>query len=398
MPRTKTLVVVLAGGAGGRLRGLTAGRAKSAVPFGGTHRLVDFPLSNAHNWGMSDVWVVQQYNPMSLSDHLANGRPWDLDRTQGGLMLLHPRLGEGGGWHTGTADSLWRNAGLIREFGPDHLVVLSADAVYLMDYAAIVDEHRDTDADITMVTTEVGRDDAGRYGVVRADDDGRITDYAHKPDKPAGNVVATEAFVMNAAPILDLLGELGSGADEEEGSAIWETTCCPASPTREEHAPADSNGTGVMWGTVGAYWEAHMDLLETPPPIDLDDPSWPLLTRGGRRPAARLLRGADVRDAMVAAAATVSGTVEHSVLGTGVVVGEGAVVRDAVLLDGVQVRRGATVQRAVIDEQVEVGADAVIGEADGDPDDVTLVGRGRRVSPGERLHGDEAEQPAERDD
>ncbi len=273
MPRTKTLVVVLAGGAGGRLRGLTAGRAKPAVPFGGTHRLVDFPLSNAHNWGMSDVWVVQQYNPMSLSDHLANGRPWDLDRTQGGLMLLHPRLGEGGGWHTGTADSLWRNAGLIREFGPDHLVVLSADAVYLMDYAAIVDEHRDTDADITMVTTEVGRDDAGRYGVVRADDDGRITDYAHKPDKPAGNVVATEAFVMNAAPILDLLGELGSGADEEEGSAIWETTCCPASPTREEHAPADSNGTGVMWEPwaptgrrTWTSWRRHPRSTSTTPP------------------------------------------------------------------------------------------------------------------------------------
>lgn len=398
MPRTKTLVIVLAGGAGGRLRGLTEGRAKPAVPFGGTHRLIDFPLSNAHNSGLTDVWVVQQYNPMSLSDHLANGRPWDLDRTQGGLMLLHPRLGEGGGWHTGTADSLWRNAGLIREFAPDHLVVLSADAVYLMDYAAVLDEHRDADADITMVTTEVDLDDAGRYGVVQADDDGRITDYAYKPDEPVGNVVATEVFVMNSAPILDLLEELGRDADEEEGLGDLGDDLLPrlADEGRARASRFDRYWRDV--GTVGAYWEAHMDLLKNPPPIDLDDAAWPLFTRGGRRPAARLLRGADVRDAMVAAAATVGGTVEHAVLGTGVVVEEGAVVRDAVLLDGVQVRRGATVQRAVVDEQVEVGADAVIGKPDGDPDDVTLVGRGRRVPPGERLWGDEAEQPAERDD
>src|SRR3954447_14651894 len=169
MPRVRTLVVVLAGGAGGRLELLTRQRAKPAVPFAGKHRLIDFPLSNCHNAGLQDVWVAQQFNPISLFDHLANGRPWDLDRTDGGLLILQPRLGqdEREGFQQGTADSLWRNAPLIREFAPRALVVVSADAVYALDYAALVDEHAESGAAVTMVTTEVEPEDADRYGVVQ---------------------------------------------------------------------------------------------------------------------------------------------------------------------------------------------------------------------------------------
>src|SRR5687767_9812775 len=154
MKRVRTLVVILAGGAGGRLELLTHSRAKPAVPFAGTHRLIDFPLSNCLNAGIRDVWVSQQFNPVSLSDHLANGRPWDLDRTTGGLLLLHPREGhdERTGFQQGTADALWRNAPLIRDFGPDVLVVVSADAVYKLDYDGLVEEHAEAAAGVTVVT------------------------------------------------------------------------------------------------------------------------------------------------------------------------------------------------------------------------------------------------------
>src|SRR5918997_1519355 len=167
----RTLVIVLAGGAGGRLELLTRERAQPAVPFAGPHRLIDFPLSNCHNAGLSDVWIAQQFNAISLSDHVSNGRPWDLDRTVGGLLTLQPRLGHGdrGGFQRGTADPLWRNGPLIREFGPEALVVLSADAVYAQDYGALVEEHMDSRAAVTMVTTEVEPEDAGRYGVVQVD-------------------------------------------------------------------------------------------------------------------------------------------------------------------------------------------------------------------------------------
>src|SRR4051794_13335689 len=216
MPRVRSLVVILAGGAGGRLELLTQQRAKPAVPFAGTHRLIDFPLSNAHNAGLTDVWVAQQFNPISLSDHLANGRPWDLDRTDGGLLVLQPRLGhdERAGFQQGTADSLWRNAPLVRDFAPETLVVVSADGVYALDYAAVADEHRESGADVTMVTTRVEPDDADRYGVVQARG-GKITGYEYKPDEPEGDLVATEVFAFSPGPLLDTLEELAGDAGDE---------------------------------------------------------------------------------------------------------------------------------------------------------------------------------------
>jgi glucose-1-phosphate adenylyltransferase len=167
MALPRILVLVLAGGAGGRLELLTEQRAKPAVPFGGVYRLIDFPLSNCQHSQLADVWVSVQFHPTSLSDHLANGRPWDLDRTTGGLMMLPPFQGtDRGGWVTGTADSLWRQADLIREFAADALVVVSSDAVYKLDYRDVVETHLGSGAEVTMVTTEVAEDDAARYGIV----------------------------------------------------------------------------------------------------------------------------------------------------------------------------------------------------------------------------------------
>src|SRR5215218_4924046 len=215
--RVRTLVVVLAGGAGGRLELLTHERAKPAVSFAGTHRLIDFPLSNCLNAGLPDVWVVQQFNPISLSDHLANGRPWDLDRTAGGLLILQPRMGNDGrdGFPEGTADALWRNAPMIREFEPEALVVVSADAVYALDYGAVVDEHAESGAAVTMVTTQVEPEDAGRYGVVQLDGE-KVTDYVYKPDDPATNVISNEVFVFSADEVLDRLDEIAEHSEELE--------------------------------------------------------------------------------------------------------------------------------------------------------------------------------------
>src|SRR5919205_1569277 len=185
MALPKVLVLVLAGGQGSRLELLTDSRAKPAMPFGGVYRLIDFPLSNCEHSQIADVWVSLQYQPASLSLHLANGRPWDLDRTTGGLMTLPPFQGsERGGFTEGTADGLWRQAELIRQFAPDALVVASADAVYKLDYRDVVDDHLASGAEVTMVTTEVAPDDAARYGIVQVDGE-RVRDYAYKPDEPA---------------------------------------------------------------------------------------------------------------------------------------------------------------------------------------------------------------------
>jgi glucose-1-phosphate adenylyltransferase len=391
--RIRTLVIVLAGGAGGRLELLTSERAKPAVPFAGTHRLIDFPLSNCHNAALSEVWVVQQFNPISLSDHLSNGRPWDLDRTSGGLLLLQPRLGadERSGFQQGTADALWRNAPLIREFGPEALVVLSADAVYVQDYGALVEEHMATDAAVTMVTTEVDPDDAGRYGVV-AVKDGAVRDYAYKPDEPNGNLVANEVFVFRPEPLLEALEELAAVHGEEELEDLGHEVLprlVAAGAARE----ARFDGYWRDVGTVDAYWECHQELLDEPPPIDLDDPAWPVLTRApARHASARVLPGAAVTSSLLAPGTTVGGTVQRSIISRGAVVERDAVVRDSVVLPGAVVRSGAQVVRAVLDDDVEIGSGAAVGAADGA---IALVGLRARVS-GDAVIGAGARFPDER--
>jgi glucose-1-phosphate adenylyltransferase len=381
MALPKVLVLVLAGGKGSRLELLTETRAKPAVPFAGVYRLIDFPLSNCQHSGIADVWVSVQYQPQSVNEHLANGRPWDLDRTTGGLMMLPPFQGsERGGWTEGTADGLWRQSELIRQFAPDALVVVSADAVYKLDYREVVDAHLDSGAEVTMVTTEVEADDAARYGIVQLGDDGKVVDYAYKPDRPATTTATNEVFVFSPTQTLDRLEALNDQVGED-GLEDLGSHLLPAQ-TKDGLARAyPLNGYWRDVGTVPAYWQAHRDFLAAEPPIDLDELSWPIHTRGGRHSAGRVLAGATVDGSLLSGGTRVAGQVSGSVLSPGVVVEEGATVVDSVLLPGVVVRAGATVTRAVLDDNVEVGQRATVG-GDGD---ITLVGREARVADGAEL-------------
>ena len=389
MPRPRVLVIVLAGGAGNRLELLTRNRAKPAVPFGGTHRLIDVVLSNCLHSGISDVWVIEQYNPVSVADHLANGRPWDLDRTHGGLLLLHPRQGsERAGWHEGTADALWRQAPLVRALAPEALVVVSSDALYRLDYGELVEEHLRAGADATLVTTEVDPDDAGRYGVVQAED-GRVTEYVYKPEEPRGSIVSNEVFVFRPDRVLDVLEELAGGS--EEGARDLGTDAIPRLVSGGKVREHRFDGYWRDVGLVDAYWSAHMDLLRDDPPFRLDDPEWPILTRASLTAGARVRARAAVAQSVLAPGCVVEGRVERSVIGVGSVVEGDAVVRDSVVLPGAVVRAGASVHRAVLDEGVVVGAAARVGGEDA----VTLLGDGAQVAAGDvvpaggRVRGDE---------
>ena len=381
MPRIRTLVLILAGGAGGRLELLTHSRAKPAVSFAGTHRLIDFALSNCLNSGIDDVWISQQFNPVSLSDHVANGRPWDLDRTVGGLLVLHPRQGndDRDGFPQGTADALWRSAELIREFDPAALVVVSADAVYKLDYAALVEEHCAAGKPVTLVTTEVDPDDAGRYGVVQADGDD-VRGYAYKPEEPEGNLIANEVFVFEPGHVLDALDELAErGGDLEDLGHELLPQLVEAGDVRRHHF----DGYWRDVGTIAAYWDCHMELVGDDPPIDLDEPAWPIVTVArSNRASGRICADARVVSALLAPGATVAGTVEHSVVGRGARVEAGAVVRESVLLPGSVVRAGAVVERAIVDDGVVIGRQARVGEAGGE---IALVGMQAVIEDGARL-------------
>ena len=379
MTLSRILVVVLAGGAGGRLELLTDNRAKPAVSYGGMYRLIDFPLSNCLHAGIADVWVLQQFNPGSLSDHLANGRPWDLDRTTGGLLILHPHQGnERAGWHQGTADGLWRNAPMIREFDPVALVVVSADAVYKLDYRDVVERHLASDASVTMVTTRVDKADASRYGVVQVGDNDAITDYAYKPDEPASDLVTNEVFVFTPDRVLDLLDELAEQADEDSGLEDLGDHVLPKLVAAGEAREHRFEGYWRDVGTVPAYWESHMDLLATDPPIDLDEPGWRIQTQGGRSAAAGIAKGAEVDNCLLSPGCHIAGAVRNSVISPDVRIEAGAIVRDSVLLHGVVVRAGAVIERAIIDQRVEIGGDVRVG-GDGD---IALVGGESQVPSG----------------
>ena len=374
--RPRTLAILLAGGAGGRLDLLTEQRAKPAVPFGGTHRLVDVALSCCSHAGIPDVWVSEQHNPASLADHLANGRPWDLDRTNGGLLVLHPAKGtEREGWHQGTADGLWRLAPLIRQLDPDVLLLASADAIYRMDYDELVSTHLGGGAAVTFVTAEVPEgEEASRFGVVQTSD-GRVTGYAYKPEEPEGTRIATEVFAFTPAPLLDCLEGLAADAGEEGLEDIGHAAL-PALVDAGEASDLRHDGYWRDVGTIASYWRGHQELLGEEPAFRLDDGQLPLLTRVRRTGPARLRRTAEVDDSLLAPAADVAGAVERSVLSTGVVVEEGAVVRDSVLLPGVVVRRGAVVERAVLDDGVVVSAGVSVGGPGGD---IALVGLRQEV-------------------
>ncbi len=329
---------------------LTEHRAKPALPFAGLYRLIDFPLSNCANSGITDVWVLQQYQPHSLEDHLANGRPWDLDRSFGGMTLLQPFTGgEEEGFAEGNADALWRHHRLIAGFGADVVLVLSADAVYTLDYRDVIDAHFAHQADVTMVTTEVD-EDAGRFGVVTVGADDKVTGFAYKPDDPQSNVVTTEVFAYRPPALLETLESLAEGEEplEDFGHALL--------PRLVDAGRAYSFPLEGYWRDVGtpeSYWQAHQELLDGAG-IDLDDLDWRIMTRAGHRPPALVEAGAAVEQSLVSPACRVAGRVVRSVLSPGVVVEAGAVVEESVVLHDAVIRAGARVERAIVDAGVEV--------------------------------------------
>jgi glucose-1-phosphate adenylyltransferase len=402
----KILVLVMAGGEGKRLEVLTEDRAKPSMPFAGLYRLIDFPLSNCVNSGLSDVWLVEQYESHSINEYVANGRPWDLDRTDGGLRLLPPYLGdEESGWHQGNADAVFKSKSLIEEFAPEHLVVLSADHIYQLDYRDVLTRHVDQKADLTMVTTKVPKEEAGRFGVVQVDE-GRVVRFEHKPDSPDSDLVTTEVFVFTWSKLIDVLDDFSKEASKDGGAeSSLEDFGEQLIPRLVEDGNVHEFRHDAYWrdvGTIEAYWEAHMDLVGPKTRLDLVDPAWPILTRGPTRAPAYVDEHAKVERSMLSPGCRVHGRVVSSVLSPGVIIEEGAEVHESVLLHGVVVKRGGSVQTAIVDAEVEIGEGATVGEArasgratggppDASAEEIAVVGMradlgpSANVAPGERV-------------
>lgn len=394
MKRPKVLALIMAGGEGKRMELLTDVRAKPALPYAGVYRLLDFPLSNCMHSDIANVWVIEQFLPHSLNDHLVNGRPWDLDRTYGGLRIIQPHTGaDESGWHQGNADAIYRNRQLIREFDPELLLVLSADHIYKLDYNDVIEAHFANSADVTMVTTRVPQEQASRFGTLQADAQGKVTDFEYKPDQPRSDIVTTEVFVYSTKKLLDTLDQLA--ADNQDNDDVLKDFGHELIPALVEQGSAFAYPLEGYWrdvGTIESYWRSHMDLLDDEPPLNLDEPEWPILTLGVQRIPARIAESARIANSLIAPGCQIRGQVISSVLAPGVVVEAGAVVRHSIIFHDTIIGADSHVAYSIVDSGVQIGAGARIGQ-DGEqggkreesPPDITLVGQRAHVPAGTQI-------------
>lgn len=385
----RILAVVLAGGRGSRLSPLTDTRAKPAVPFLGTYRLIDFTLSNLVNSGVHDVWVVEQYMPHGLNDHLSGGRPWDLDRTRGGLVVMPPfsTPGQGGdSFAQGNAQALAQHAHLIREFDPDAVLVLSADHIYRFDFAQAIRAHVQHGASVTMVTTELAEQaQASRFGNVKFGAQGRVTDFRYKPDEPISRDVTTEIFVYDTKILLDTLAAL----EKQYFLGDYGEQLLPALIERGDAYAFSMEGYWMDVGTLDAYWQAHRDFL-TGNGFPLDEPRWPFITASMTRPPTFIEKTARLDQGFVCGGAVIAGEVIRSTVAPNARIEKGAVVRDSIIQPGAVVGAGATVNRSIVDQGASIGRGAVVGgqRANSRLSVIgahSVVGPGVHVGPGQQL-------------
>ncbi len=403
MQSSKVLAIILAGGSGSRMDVLTEVRAKPALPFAGVYRLIDFPLSNCVHSSISDVWVVEQFQPHSLNEHLLNGRPWDLDRTYGGLRIMPPYQGtRESGWHRGNADALYRNSRFIREFAPDVLLVLSSDHVYKIDYRQVIAAHLERGADVTLVTTTVPREEATRFGNVQVGADAKVVDFAYKPSTPIRDTVTTEIFVYTATTLLAILDELAAdqgNAGEEHGLKDFGDELLPQLVQRGRAYAYPLDGYWRDVGTLSSYWQSHMDLLGEPSALQLDSPEWPLRSTDARRQAARIYRTAAIDNSLIAPGCDIRGEVVRSIVGPGVRVAEGARIEDSIVFRDVVVGADVVVARAIVDSEVRIGRGADAGKADVavsqaiTDQQLVVIGKGAQVPAGAWIHPGQRIQP-----
>jgi glucose-1-phosphate adenylyltransferase len=380
----KTKAIILAGGEGTRLATLTAKRAKPAVPFAGKYRIIDFTLSNCVNSNIFDVLVLTQYRPHSLIDHIGKGRPWDLDRSfTGGVQILQPYKGRlDTDWYAGTADAVTQNLNFISRGRPEYVLILSGDHIYQMDYDALTDWHREKGADMTICTLRVPLDEASRYGILDTDDSYRVRAFVEKPKNPPSNLASMGIYIFNYSVLEDLLK---SDQKNKTSSHDFGKDIIPAMIQQDMKVFAyPYGGYWVDVGTIDAYWEAHMDLLGTPPSLNLNDRTWVIHTLSEERPPVHVQTGAMIRNSLITNGCVIGegAVVERSILSPGVHIGPGAVVRDSIILNDAYVEGGATVERCIIDKFAVIGHNANVGQIQNVGLGITCVGKGSRVPAG----------------
>ena len=382
MQRQKECVaMLLAGGQGSRLYALTNYLAKPAVAFGAKYRIIDFPLSNCINSGIDTVGVLTQYQPLLLNEYIGNGQPWDLDRAFGGVHILSPYQAKARStWYQGTANAIYQNLNFIKMYNPEYVLILSGDHIYKMDYSAMIKAHIEKGADCTIAAINVPLSEASRFGILNTRDDGSIYQFEEKPKKPKSTLASMGIYVFTAEKLYKYLEEddANPNSSKDFGKDVLPTMLAAG----EKMFSYEFEGYWKDVGTIASLWQANMDLLGDSPEFDVSDKQFKIHSRNPLAPPEYIGKNGIVKNSILALGCEIEGTVENSVLGSNVIVEEGAIVKDAVVLAGSVIRSGATVSYAIVDENVTVGQNAVVGVPKNNKAEIVVLGRDIRVGDG----------------
>ena len=358
MIKKEMIAMLLAGGQGSRLGVLTAKVAKPAVAFGGKYRIIDFPLSNCINSGIDTVGVLTQYQPLRLNTHIGIGIPWDLDRNIGGVSILPPyEKSSNSEWYTGTANAIYQNLDYMSTFNPDYVLILSGDHIYKMDYEVMLDYHKAHDADVTIAAMPVPMEEASRFGIVVADSDGRITEFQEKPPEPKSNLASMGIYIFSWPVLKKALMDLKDVPGCDFGKHI--TPYCHEKDKRL--FAYEYNGYWKDVGTLGSYWEANMELIDIIPEFNLYEEFWKIYTNSDIIPPQYIADTAIIDRSIIGDGAEIYGEVHNCVIGSGVTIGPGSVVRDSIIMKDVEIGAGCIIDKAIIAESVQISDNATLG-------------------------------------
>lgn len=351
----ETLALILAGGRGSRLDILSERRSKPAVPFAGKFRIIDFALSNCCNSGIFQIGILTQYLPLSLNEHIGVGKPWDLDRRDSFVTLLQPN----NSWYEGTADAIRKNLEFIKRYASKYVLILSGDHIYKMDYSKMIEQHKQTGADLTIAAKIVPLEEASRFGVLETDSNLKINKFVEKPAEPKSNKASMGIYVFSTQALIDAIEEHPDIVDLDFGKHII--------PDMIETKNVYAYEYYDYWmdvGTYDSYLEANLELCDDKCALDLYDPSWKIYTKSEDLPPVKVGDQAELKQSLISNGCKIYGKVNHSVLSPGVVVGEGTVITDSVILNDVVIGKNCHIEKAIIDKNTVIGDNSVIGTGD----------------------------------
>ncbi|GHU52308.1 glucose-1-phosphate adenylyltransferase [Clostridia bacterium] len=367
MRKKEMIAMLLAGGQGSRLGVLTAEKAKPAVFFGGKYRIIDFPMSNCINSGIDTVGVLTQYQPLSLNQHLGIGIPWDLDRRNGGVTILSPRVkGDTGEWYSGTANAIYQNISFIDEYNPEYVLVLGTDHIYKMDYSEMLAFHKKNKCAATVAVMDVSPEEATRMGILNTEPDGKVYEFEEKPAHPKSTLASMGIYIFTWKKLREaLIKDDGIHPDSDFGKHILPMLLA-------DNDTLYAFRYDAYWrdvGTIEAYWDTNMELIKTVPAFNLYDDFCKIYTEEPHQPPLYTGVNSEIQSALISSGCEVYGKVQNSVLGPNVIVDEGAVVIDSIILQNCKIGKNTKLNRVIIDSGSTVGDNVTIGEGDNTPNE-----------------------------